>query len=362
MNGGGAGVTMTHVGCLRFTGELAAKSALIAVVLAAGGCDEEAARPGGAMETECVGAKCDTPSGEGSELCEGRRNAAFTNGKEAFTPTSLRWSCNDVPGVTAQDRGQEYCEYWALLRTESNVHQLGRVDSDGRSELPVSPDLTDDELFYLEEAEPDDVVGACVFSSWKSGPERHVLGLRRSAGPSRRRRQLPSQPQVQHAGGWPWTSWSSARTVPRRPTACGRTRSTGAACTPTICSATGWRKSDATICSAAVQMAECSCRLTSGAPMTDLGRPDDPGFVLGSWESEDDVPDPCHYIRMDDAGSKVLVACEITAREARDNMHDLKQWCREGYGERIVVHVPVDPSAVECDGSCGETPWVLTDG
>lgn len=348
-------------GLVRAASTLGLAFVVIAAALSAGACDGEEARPAAGGETECVGAKCDTPVGEGEDLCEGRRNAAFTEGKEAFTPTALRWSCNDVPGVTAEDRGQEYCEYWAVLQTESNVHELGRVASGGRGEMPVQPDLTDDELVYLEDADPDTVVGACVFSSWNNDKSASCSDCEDLLG-------LPVDAEhFQARVGF--NSFSAAKDILEK-CADGSAPAGGLRDDPFFQGClhaddmfgTGWRKSDATICSASVEMEECGCRLTNGGSLVDLGLPNEPGFHLGSWESQTDVPDPCHYIKMDDDESRVLVACEVTAGEVLDNMQDLKQWCREGYGERIVVHVPIEPSAVECDESCGEYPWVLKDG
>ena len=270
-------VTIEHRGMVRAATTLGLTSVFFAVALGVGGCDGEEARPAAGGETECVGAKCDTPVGEGQDLCEGRRNGAFTDGKEAFTPTALRWSCNDVPGVTAGDRGQEYCEYWAVLQTESNVHQLGRVSSDGRGEMPVFPELTDDEMFYLEDAPPDTVVGACVFSSWNRDKSascsdcEDLLGLRVDAENFQARINF--------------NSFGAAKDILEK-CSDGSAPAGGLRDDPFFQGClhaddmfgTGWRKSDATICSAAVEMEECGCRLTNGGSMVDLGLPDEPGL------------------------------------------------------------------------------------
>jgi len=360
VNGVETHVTMSDEGMVRATTMGKLWLAVVTAAFAAGACDGEQARPADGAETECVGAKCDVPVGEGEDLCEGRRSAAFTEGKEAFTPSALRWSCNDVPGVTAEDRGQEYCEYWAILETDSNVHELGRVAPGGRGELPVHPELSDDELSYLEDADRDTIVGACVFSSWNRDKDASCSDCDDLLGLPVDREHFQARIS--------FNSFGAAKDILER-CSDGTAPDGGLRDDPFFQGClhaddmfgTGWRKSDATICSAAVEMSECSCRLTTGGSMVDLGLPSEPGFHLGSWEAQNSVPEPCHYIKMDDDESRVLVACEVTAGEALDNMHDLKQWCREGYGERIVVHVPIEPSVVECDESCGQYPWVLTD-
>ena len=60
--------------------------------------------------------KCDLPDDPAEVSCTKRRADAYTEARSAFTEGFLRWSCADVAGVTEDDRGQEYCEYFAIAQ------------------------------------------------------------------------------------------------------------------------------------------------------------------------------------------------------------------------------------------------------
>ena len=102
----------------------------------------------------CQGAKCDdlgegTSGGVGSgdagsdtsgepdpepseetvdEICDARRMDAMSEGRLALSRDELRWSCVDTPGTPAAERGQEYCEYFAVVQLpgaeSSTVHGM----------------------------------------------------------------------------------------------------------------------------------------------------------------------------------------------------------------------------------------------
>src|SRR5688500_12852411 len=109
------------------------------VVLAACKQDGDAE---GADDDACQGPKCDavsdsassTETGAGSDdggsssegttggdpnevepACYDRRLEAFNPNRLSFTPTALRWSCADIDSTPANERGQEYCEYFAIV-------------------------------------------------------------------------------------------------------------------------------------------------------------------------------------------------------------------------------------------------------
>ncbi|MEM6992873.1 MAG: hypothetical protein AAF721_20325 [Myxococcota bacterium] len=327
----------------------------------AAACDEDDGRGAEATgATECVGAKCDVPTGEAEDLCGGRRDAAFTTGKEAFTSTGLRWSCNDVAGVTVGDRGQEYCEYWAIARIGDDQYALGRADR-GSGESDVGIDFTDAQRETLEDTDPTEVVAACMFSSWNGDQAatcaecKGILGFEATTDNFQARKNF--------------NSLGAAEDLLRECT--GKDAIAGGVRDDAFyrgclhahdAFGTGWRKSDATICAAAVALDECSCELKDGSPLTALALPNEPGFRLGSWDDASGLPSGCHYVAIDDGSAPVVVACEVTAADVLDHGQDLKTFCRESFAERVVVHVPIDPSAVQCDASCDAQPWVLRDG
>jgi hypothetical protein len=157
--------------------------------------------------------KGDTPTGEETELCAARGADLVNANRPAFLEDFVRWSCADVEGVNTSgrdDRGQEYCEYFAVIQTPDELGEgwtetgltLGRPhvgsgeelqrcgtngDCDansvcigvhrnadpacasGRCSLcaPVTTDFNDDQQFFLED-QGAEVVGKCIFTSWHS--------------------------------------------------------------------------------------------------------------------------------------------------------------------------------------------------
>lgn len=130
-------------------------------------------------------------------LCEERRNDAIT--QVAFERDYFRWACADVRGVTktedGDDRGQEYCEYYAALQLpdDSKAITLGRnlsrggqtpaqatwgadsfIGKERLEELTSDPDadpidVADEISFELEDAVAaagNPVVGQCIFTTW----------------------------------------------------------------------------------------------------------------------------------------------------------------------------------------------------
>ena len=127
-------------------------------------------------QTEASEARTNCLEAEAVGQCEARKSDAVLSGNRAYTPTSIRWACADVEGVNSvgrDDRGQEYCEYFAAI-------QLPPEEEDAKLPAPVTlgqnrpvggptslelPELTDFQLEQLEDEE-DMVVGQCVFTSW----------------------------------------------------------------------------------------------------------------------------------------------------------------------------------------------------
>lgn len=161
-------------------------------------CAQEGDGDNSGSGNECTGAKCDTPSGEQDQQCLDRQSEVLSSSNAAFTVDAIRWSCADVEGVNAKnrdDRGQEYCEYFALFQpppAEEGAEErpeavdLGRPldrngnvsnlticvdedgdgeDDDGRGSDECRVMINEDQLIYLED-HPSEVVGQCVFTSW----------------------------------------------------------------------------------------------------------------------------------------------------------------------------------------------------
>ena len=97
--------------------KLQAILALSTLALAGPACGEEAG-DGGPGTRECDGGKCDTPVGN-DESCKLRMSEVLDSTNRGFTSNDIRWACADVEGVNtvgSGDRGQEYCEYFAIFQ------------------------------------------------------------------------------------------------------------------------------------------------------------------------------------------------------------------------------------------------------
>jgi hypothetical protein len=358
------------------------------------------------------------------EHCELRRNDALRSSERAFSNDAIRWACADVEGVNTNnrdDRGQEYCEYYAVIQPPPELGSedvpeplvLGRKLSNS-TETPINPELSGGQLAALS-SEPDAVVGQCIFHSWHQDifiPYPACEG--------------DSCPEVTLADGAVAPSWmpeSLSFGVPlteefmrmkitinsnnaasdlaekcMAPAAGGRADDAEdplhddymRGCMRAFSLfTTEWRRSDPTICAAAMRLSECGCGLdTTGDGVADvLLDPNDSssrwavatalvppqpqngeitlrGFPLGTWSGQSALPDNCRYLDTGD-DSQTAVACDLTALDILNNPSDPKEACRETYGRDVVVHIPIPTEAVVCtppggayDSSCGElTPW-----
>jgi hypothetical protein len=149
---------------------------------------------------------------------------------------------------------------------------------------------------------------------------------------------------------------------------------------------TEWRKSDPTICTGVMRLAECGCGTdaTKGLALPDAAKaiseavipppPDSTqsvafrGFPLGTWSGADQLPDGCRYTAGKESNSKpsqTQVVCKLTAQDVLDGASDLKDLCRAKYGNNVVVHVPLPAAAISCmppaGAMCSTQPWVVTE-
>ena len=114
-------------------------SLLCGALLAFAGCSSDS----NSSTDTCSGDRCDDPNStakrECIEMCNGENNTCFATSRreralqhcearksdaldsaqKAFTKDNIRWACADVEGVNTNgrdDRGQEYCEYFAAVQ------------------------------------------------------------------------------------------------------------------------------------------------------------------------------------------------------------------------------------------------------
>ncbi len=357
--------------------------------------------------SSCVGAKCDDPdastsgsgggyddstsSGEGdtsredpvAEACWDRRAEAFNPNQLSFTTDALRWSCADIDSTPTAERGQEYCEYFAIATLpptpsypspEPQVlgRNLGAEPEDGQTPIPL--ELDGEQTIALENA-ADSVVGACVFTSWnadieascdESCQQSDILGVQVDAETFR----MKFDPNTNEAA------------LQLIDDCTGLLPSVGDPADPddplhdpffrscelnADINETQHRKSDNVICTASVRLAECGCALADGSPLdAGLAPPEDLGFRLGTWSGADELPAGCRYHDVVE-GAHTLVVCDLTGAEVLQNAAELKSYCRERYAPDVVVHIAIPADQVVCDppegepyaDDCPQYPWVL---
>lgn len=343
----------------------------------------------------CVVAKCDDvdsatgttgdpePPPEDPVLatCERRRSDAFNPNELAFTSSALRWSCDDVAEVEPFERGQEYCEYFAIVQLPGAVEpevlgrNLGAVPEDGQT--PLALELDSDDIAMLE-ADPAAIAGQCVFTSWNADEaipacegeacSESVLGLPVDAETFRMKFDVNSTEAAVNIIT-DCLELLPSEGDPSDPADPLHDDFLRACRLNADVNMTEWRKSDNVICSASLRLAECGCTLQG----TDADFPDvlplqsSLGFPLGTWSDPNALPGGCRYVDPGD-GSHHIVACDLTALEVLDNAPELKAYCAATYGPNVVVHVPIDPSAIACEPPLGETyastceaePWVVS--
>ncbi len=394
---------------------------------------------------DCATGKCDTPGGTVKAQCTNSRVSAMDERRPHFTPKGVRWSCRDVNGVTAEgdtkdDRGQEYCEYFSLLHTagipavitdaqgpvfcdattpcamgtcdesifscvtgtEVDRSQpadiLGKnLDPQDPSVTPLDPALTAGQLEWLAQ-NPQQKVGECLFTSWHQDIARPVTATEKVAGHALTAKTPDTTDFLfQMQGGF--NSNGAAQTLladclkpgkasikdgfMRGCTSCGGTN-----CVP-------FRKSDPSVCTMAMRIAECGCSINVKSGTTtrklDLKKQADlatardlfvpagrRGFTLGTWDGIDKLPAGCRYVRTGDPSAikvggvaytdrnadQTIVSCDLNASHITSGTaKDPKEACRTAYGDDVVVHVRApepEVATLKCTStkaSCQGVPW-----
>lgn len=386
----------------------------LALALGACGGNQDGGKDGD--PTVCVGAKCDTPQADNTEertqQCLDRQDEVLESSKRAFTEDFVRWSCGDVEGVNTKnqdDRGQEYCEYFAIVDLPGHdAIDLGRRRSNEGKDVTASGicvegekafseaaadncafEITEDDLFDLED-NADAVVGQCIFTSWMSdvpGP----LPCDKGSGCTDDVLGFPVNAEYFQMK----LETNSNATASSLVQACSEMRAKESFLAPVpdfanpddefhspffrgcwMAGAFGlaWRRSDPAICAVANRLIECGCEI-AGVDRENIGAtvvPPEPGPdgtvgsygpQLGSFEDPDAPPPGCQYVRVG-GDHRVVMACDLTAADVVGNLSDPKEACRQIYGNNVIVHARVPTDVISCSNpgtqlaqGCGEMPW-----
>ena len=386
--------------------------------------------------------KCDTPGGTLKEQCTNSRLNAMDEKRPHFTASGVRWSCKDVNGVTpngntSDDRGQEYCEYFTMLHTDGipavimdatgsptfcddstpcsagtcndeifscvsatsadlskPADVLGK-NTNGETVTPLDPVLTKGQLEWLSQS-PTTKVGECVFTSWHKDITRPIESSEKLGGYSLNA-TTPGASNKLFQMEVQFNSNGAAKQLVEDCLSPGKkTEKDGFMRGCTMCgdkSCVPWRKSDPSVCTMAMRVAECGCSVSVGGHKLDIKKSADletlrdlfvpearRGFTLGTWDNMAALPTGCRYVKTGDSerlegngwsvddpnADQTIVACDlkashITAATAKDP----KEACRLAYGDEVVVHVraPVAEAAtISCtstEESCQGAPWAF---
>ncbi|MBX3162799.1 MAG: hypothetical protein KF773_42950 [Deltaproteobacteria bacterium] len=396
--------------------------------------------------------KCDTPDGLAlKKQCENARTSAMDERRPHFTPLGVRWSCKDVSGVTADsntedDRGQEYCEYFTMLHTDgipeivmneqgpvfcdastpcatgtcnteifscvtgSSVNTntpaaiLGKnLDSGSNKVTPLDPRLSTGQLEWMAQ-NPTQKVGECVFTSWHQDIDRPLKGTDKIGGYGLTARASNGEPLFRMGGsvnsnGAAQALLNDCLAAGKKPKNDGFLRGCnlcGVLAKDGLC--VPWRKSDPSVCTMAMRVAECGCSVNvkdeAGASRKlDLAKEADlevarelfvphsrRGFTLGTWDGVERLPAGCRYVSTGDAktvtvngvtapdpvADQTLVACDLLASHlSAATAKDPKEACRQAFGDEVVVHVRApmaELATLSCDTSkphCQGAVWDL---
>ncbi len=383
---------------------------LLAILIAQAGCGEDAAQPTpGADNPDNPGGKTDTPDDASEDSCTKRKADALAGNQKVFSPEAIRWACSDVEGVNnnnQDDRGQEYCEYFAVVQLPPEAEgaeapepaTVGRItvaeqDNLGRLLIETTPleiELTDDQLFHLED-NPDEVVGQCVFTSWHLGVPGPVPSCEDPDGDCADVLGIPLTEE--YFGMKQPTNANEAASAlvedcmladpkvgdPANPADPYHSDFFRGCFIAADMYGTEWRRSDPAVCAAAMRLRECGCALPGGADIPTSLIPPQPqidesgnevvtfrGFPLGTWVGADQLPAGCQYADLGE-DSRTVVTCDLSAIDLIDHSSDLKRRCVEKYGDNVVVHVPIPAELLTCTppegrayaNDCGATPWVI---
>jgi hypothetical protein len=383
----------------------------------------------------CEDGKCDTPGSaaqrkcskapapqralclgqEAARHCNDRRADSLSSSTPSFTETSIRWACQDVDGVDrnpTDERGQEYCEYYAVVLPPPAKKGAApvpvKLGQGGQGPLALS--LNPDQMDKLEEeADDNPVVAECIFTSWHVDVESPLPVCPGGNAPCRTlafrdKAKLPSWAKGNRSLGIPMDAKNMRMKVPfnsngaaldlvERCIAAPPAQSSvtsgvdfklepGQGISASVAAFnrgcwkafemfnTEWRRSDPTICAAAARLFECGCGIagktvsqiaqaivkskTPGVPEVPFSR----GFRLGTWNDPENLfDDRCRYVDTGD-NSHTIVACQLTATDLLKGSAktDVKQLCRDNFAFNVVVHIPL-PVSVKPDGSL-DTPIV----
>ena len=303
----------------------------------------------------------------------------------------VRWQCGDRPGVDgAADRGQEYCEYFAL-NNGKRVDNFSDVDQSKplycfytSVYMDVAEGTALDASLAAELSKPENA-GATVdkdlvrmkgqFNSRGAATtlvvdamnaprdqndERQAACFLASLDPANKANSEKLKEVCRGRSLATKTAWSKATKlgakIPKTTAANYQNYKDLVACMAVDNLEHGgvdWRMSDPHIAQVTVRANdECGCTYTA---LPDALQ----GFLQGTWSSKDALPPGCRRVKVEGSDFQQMTLCEVTASEVSDletsldYQENLQSYCNERFGKDIVLTAPL--RAIETAGSCSKT-------
>ncbi|MBK6519313.1 MAG: hypothetical protein IPM79_31925 [Polyangiaceae bacterium] len=324
-------------------------------------------------------------------LCTENIQRHITVRPQELSDGVVRWQCGDRPGVDGvDDRGQEYCEYFAVSAGK-------RVDNfaDADPSAPLScfftsvyMDVTEDTVRdgYLAQAlSTSENLAASVdadlvrmkgqFNSrgaattlvvdamnvaTSQNDQRQAACFLASVDPANKANAEKLKAACRGVKLTSSTAWKKAQQlgakIPKSTDANYDTYKDTVACMSVGRLEHGgvdWRMSDPHIAQVVVRANdECGCTYSALPDALE-------GFIQGTWSSKDALPAGCRRVKVDGSDYVHMTICEIPEAERSDletNLdysENLQAFCNDRFGKDIVLTAPL--RAVETAGSCSKT-------
>lgn len=285
---------------------------------------------------------------------------------------TIRWNCGDVPGVTDNDRGQEYCEYNAvsggkIVKTFAEVASGAPVQcvftgvyqdvtgKDTKLEAALSAKgnlgvkVTDKNIVRMQKRFNSRGAATALIDDCQAGYEQPIDELRQAAcymasvaNPANAKKLATACKGKDLSNE---TQWKKAAALGAHVANAGdadyEAQRDIAACLRThVASPATWRNSDPQICGRVVRArSECSCEYNDVPVAVE-------GFTFTGW-TNDQLPTGCRFAKMNGADEKQLVICEVSSGEYDDLglkpewAGDLEGFCHDRFASELVMKAPL---------------------
>jgi hypothetical protein len=303
----------------------------------------------------------------------------------------IRWGCGDVPGVTNEDLGQEYCEYQVVQNGA-----IKRKAADVASDAPVScvftsvfQDAGAEARLQAAMADPQNLGAAAATSGvvqmqkqfnsrgaatalirdCQAAGDKYPLEQRlRTAACSQavartgatRASELATVCKTNLMTGPGWARAQELGAKIAEPGSDGYEEQRDIASCMAVAAAGGvmWRNSDPMICARTSRSTtECDCSF--GAVPDKLE-----GLPFTGWV-DDQIPTGCRFAKVDGADYPYVVICPVSDQETADLAFNpvyagnLGNFCRDRFATDLVMKLPV--RALQTEGTCQHTAGFCAD-